>query len=84
MHGPLKAAETYRIQQLDHLDTARLCVDKGIHYSLLVFTTQGGIERHAEAVLSQMPSMPVQQTGEGATVLRMGWACTLSVRPEPE
>ena len=52
--GPLKAAEAYRLQQREHLATAQRCADNGIHYAPLVFTTQGGMERHAEAAVSQL------------------------------
>ena len=52
-HG-LAAAEGYREAQLDHLDTYNLCVTAGLSYEPLVFTAQGGVERHAESVLTQI------------------------------
>ena len=52
----LAAAEAYRNEQLGHLDTASLYRDRGIAYEPLVFTTQGGVEGHAEALLSQIAS----------------------------
>ena len=52
--GPTKAAESYYLQQLEHLNTAQLCAERGINYMPLVFTTQGGAERHAEAVFTQL------------------------------
>ena len=36
------------------MDTQALCTAAGISYEPLVFTAQGGIERHAEAVLTQI------------------------------
>ena len=54
MGDGLAAAEEYREGQLDHLDTQALCTAAGISYEPLVFTAQGGIERHAEAVLAQI------------------------------
>ena len=50
----LAAAEAYRQQQLEHLRTGELCAAQGISYQPLVFTAQGGCERHAEALLSQI------------------------------
>ena len=52
-HG-LAAAEDYRDSQLELLDTYNLCDAAGILYEPLVFTAQGGVERHAESVLSQI------------------------------
>ena len=54
MTGGLAAAQCYRYQQLDHLNTASLCRDRGIEYEPVVFTTQGGVERHGEAILSRI------------------------------
>ena len=51
-HG-LAAAEDYREAQLDHLDTYNLCVAVGMSYDP-VFLAQGGVEWHAESVLSQI------------------------------
>ena len=50
----LAAAEVYRDEQLQHLNTAELCRDRGIIYEPLVFTTQGGVEGHAEAIISRI------------------------------
>ena len=52
--GGLIAAENYREQQKLHLNTADLCAQRGICYEPLVFTTQGGMERHCEAILSKI------------------------------
>ena len=42
------AAEAYREQQKEHLNTAALCSER------IVFTAQGGMGRHAEAFLSRI------------------------------
>ena len=52
--GLQRLRTTEREGQLDHLDTQALCTANGISYEPLVFTAQGGIERHAEAVLTQI------------------------------
>ena len=36
------------------MNTAALCSERGIAYEPMVFTAQGGIERHAEAFLSRI------------------------------
>ena len=50
----LAAAERYRDEQLEHLNTASLCRDRGISYEPVVFTAQGGVEKHAESILSRV------------------------------
>ena len=52
--GPLVAAAAYRDRAMSHLDTSAKCAAKGIRYEPLVFTTQGGCETHAEAIISQI------------------------------
>ena len=52
--GGLVAAENYRESQRNHLNTAELCAARGIAYEPVVFTTQGGLERHGEALLSKI------------------------------
>ena len=54
LRGSLCAEEAYRDDRRLHLDTARLCAEQRIGYEPLVFTRQGGCERHAEALLSQI------------------------------
>ena len=39
---------------MKHLNTFDLCAQQGIQYEPLVFTAQGGMERHAEAVLTKI------------------------------
>ena len=48
------AAETYKQQQIEQLRTGELCAARDVSYQPLVFTTQGGCERHAEALISQI------------------------------
>ena len=50
----LAAAEAYRQQQIEHLNTGNLCAAQNVSYQPRVFTIQGGCERHAEAVLSRI------------------------------
>ena len=52
----LAAAESYRQEQIDHLNTGALCAAQNVSYQPLVFTCQGGCERHAEAILSRIAS----------------------------
>ena len=52
--GGLVAAENYRESQREHLNTADLCASRGIAYEPMVFTTQGGIERHGEALVAKI------------------------------
>ena len=54
LRGPLVAAEAYRERSFDHLQTRALCAEKGVRYEPLVFTVQGGCERHAEAIISRI------------------------------
>ena len=50
----LVAAETYWQEQIDHLDTGELCAAQNVSYQPMVFTIQGGCERHAAAILSRI------------------------------
>ena len=52
--GPLVAAEAYREKALATNQTADRCRAQGITYEPLVFTCQGGCERHAEGILTQI------------------------------
>jgi hypothetical protein len=54
---PLAAAEEYRRKACALNNTASLCAVQGIAYEPLVFTAQGGIEKHAEAILSQLAEL---------------------------
>ena len=70
LQGSTLAAEAYRMQQLEHLNTASLCAEKGINYVPLVFTTQGGIERHAEATLGQLAEAVAKAEEKEAGVVK--------------
>jgi len=50
----LAAAEAYRQQQIEHLNTGELCAAQNVSYQPLVFTIQGGCERQAEAIFSRI------------------------------
>eukprot|EP00973_Karenia_brevis_P021418 2943942-Karenia_brevis.AAC.1 len=58
--GSLVAAANYREHAFNHLDTRARCAAKGVRYEPLVFTTQGGCERHAEALISQIAAAVAQ------------------------
>jgi hypothetical protein len=52
--GPLVAAEAYREKSLALNQTAERCRVQGIVYEPLVFTSQGGCEKHAEGIIAQI------------------------------
>ena len=52
--GPLAAAEKYREAACSRGRVRARCVEKGIRYEPLVFTAEGGCEKHAEAIISQI------------------------------
>lgn len=52
--GALVAAAAYRERAIAHQDTGAQCAARGIRYEPIVFTTQGGCDRHAEAIISQI------------------------------
>ena len=54
MGDGLAAAEAYRQQQIEHLNTGEMCAAQNVSYQPLVFTIQGGCERHAESLLSRI------------------------------
>ena len=54
LEGPLVAAEKYRETACARGDVRARCAAKGVRYEPLVFTTQGGCEKHAEAILSKI------------------------------
>ena len=57
------ASEAYRVDQLEHLDTQSLCAARGMSYEPTVFTAQGGIERHSEALLSRIAGAVSKEEG---------------------
>ena len=54
LEGPLVAAEKYRETACSRGDVRARCAAKGVRYEPLVFTTQGGCEKRAEAIISQI------------------------------
>ena len=54
MEGPLVAAERYRTTACARARIFERCAERGIRYEPLVFTTQGAMEKHSEAILSQI------------------------------
>ena len=52
--GPLVAAERYRVAACSRARIFDRCAERGIRYEPLVFTTQGAMEKHSEAILSQI------------------------------
>ena len=77
-HG-LTAASAYRESQLDHLDTHALCTAAGISYEPLVFTVQGGIERHAESILTQIAVAIASEEETTAAEIKSDMLQTISV-----
>ena len=59
----LSAASQYREQQMENLNTRELCSARGIWYEPVVFTVQGGIERHGEALLSRISQAVAKEEG---------------------
>ena len=54
LDGPLVAAAKYREQSCNRANVRTRCAAVGVRYEPLVFTTQGGCEKHAEAIISQI------------------------------
>ena len=60
LDGPLVAAAKYREESCNRASVRTRCAAKGIRYEPLVFTTQGGCETHAEAIISQIAAKVAQ------------------------
>ena len=54
LEGPLVAAVKYRDAAAARNNVRARCAEKGVRYEPLVFTAQGGCEKHAEAIISQI------------------------------
>ena len=63
LEGPLVAATNYRTKSIEHLDTGTRCSARGIRYEPLVFTSQGGCEKRAEAILTQISEAVAKTKG---------------------
>ena len=48
----LAAADEYRLEVMEHLDTASRCAERNVRYEPMVFTAQGGIQSNAESLLT--------------------------------
>ena len=70
LQGPVKAAETHREGVMQHMDTCARCADKGERYEPLVFTSQGGVERHAETMFTQIAQAVAHAEGVGAATVK--------------
>ena len=77
--GGLVAAENYREYQREHLNTAELCAIRGIAYEPVVFTTQGGIERHGEALLAKIASAIAANEEASASEIKASMQQEISV-----
>ena len=73
------AAEAYRITQLEHVNTQSLCAARGITYEPVVFTVQGGMERHAEALLSRIARAVSQEEGGSVSEVKAEMVQTISM-----
>lgn len=54
MHSSAAAADAYREVAMEHQDTARRCLERGIRYEPLVFTAQGGMQNRSESFITQL------------------------------
>ena len=54
LDGPLAAATKYRDTACLRNNVRARCAERGVRYEPIVFTAQGGCERHAEAIISQI------------------------------
>ena len=60
LDGPLAAAGEYRDAASARDNVRARCAEKGVRYEPLVFTAQGGCEKHAEAIISQIADSVAQ------------------------
>ena len=56
---------------MEHQGTARRGLEQGVRYEPLVFTTQGGIQRNAEAILSELASSVARVECRGAAEVKV-------------
>ena len=63
-------ADRYREHAMDHQSTEQLCADAGIKYEPLVFTSQGGVQRNAEAVIAQLAEVIARVEAKDAASIR--------------
>jgi hypothetical protein len=77
--GPLVATAAYREHAIARLDTGARCAARGIKYEPLVFTTQGGCEAHAEAVITQIANAVAKIEGRASALLKAEMLQTISM-----
>ena len=70
LSGPLVAAANYRELANSRLDTQARCAARGIRYEAVVFTTQGGCDKHAEAIIAQIAGAVAKQEGKQAAAIK--------------
>ena len=66
LEGPLVAAEKYRETACTRGNVRARCAEMGVRYEPLVFTAQGGCEKQAEAIISQIADKVSQMEGRDA------------------
>ena len=79
MNDPLKAAEAYREKALLHNRTAERCQAQDIRYEPVVFTCQGGVEGHAESILSLVAQAVAKAEEVEAAVIKADMLERLSI-----
>lgn len=60
LEGSLVAAEKYRESACARGNVRARCEARGVRYEPLVFTTQGGCEKHSEAIITQIADKVAQ------------------------
>ena len=69
LQGPQVAASNYRDFACEHQQTRSRCAEKGLRFEPIVFTAQGGVEPHGEALLTQICSaIATVEGGDAATI----------------
>ena len=70
LEGPLVAATAYRTKAFERLNTGARCAARGVRYEPLVFSTQGGCETHAEAIITQIANAVAKIEGRASAMLK--------------
>ena len=81
LQGSQVAASNYRDFACEHQQTRHRCAEKGVRYEPVVFTTQGGLEPHGEALLTQIcaPIATVESRDAAAMKAEMLQTFSLSI-----
>ena len=64
------AADKYRERSLEHQDTAQRCLENSVRYEPLVFTTQGAIQKNAEAIISELAGAVAKAEGRHEAIVK--------------